>query len=63
MGYATREVVNLETTTVLYKELFEVRTRDDVRLIVTRKRPVERARDRTRSSSSTDSARTGSRGT
>ncbi|MBK9968868.1 MAG: alpha/beta hydrolase [Holophagales bacterium] len=47
MGYATREVVNLETTTVLYKELFEVRTRDDVRLIVTRKRPVERARDRT----------------
>jgi pimeloyl-ACP methyl ester carboxylesterase len=47
LGYATREVVNLETTTVLYKELFEVRTRDDVRLIVTRKRPVERARDRT----------------
>lgn len=46
MGHRTREVVNLDETTLLYKELFEVRTRDDVRLIVTRKRPVERTRDR-----------------
>lgn len=47
MDHRTREVVDLETTTLLYKELFEVRTRDDVRLIVTRKRPVVRRRART----------------
>lgn len=47
MSHRTREVVDLDTTTLLYKELFEVATRDDVRLIVTRKRPVERTRERT----------------
>jgi len=47
LDHRTREVVDLDTTTLLYKELFEVRTRDDVRLIVTRKRPVARARERT----------------
>jgi pimeloyl-ACP methyl ester carboxylesterase len=47
VDHRTREVVDLETTTLLYKELFEVRTRDDVRLIVTRKRPVVRRRART----------------
>ncbi len=47
MGHRTREVVNLDTTTLLYKELFEAETRDGVKLIVTRKRPIDRSRERT----------------
>lgn len=46
-GHRTCEVVNLDTTTLLYKELIEAETRDGVKLIVTRKRPGERSRERT----------------
>ncbi|MCC6130354.1 MAG: alpha/beta hydrolase [Acidobacteria bacterium] len=45
MGHRTREVINLDTTTLLYKELFEVETSDGVKLILTRKRPVELNRE------------------
>ncbi len=47
MSHRTRETVNLYTTTLLYKELFEAKTQDGVKLIVTRKRPVELNRERT----------------